>query len=84
MCEEDFALYRSAWATYYTNDPPSNAVDNNPASFAYTGITARPFVGVDLGSAVTVGRVSIVFGWSKYSKTRYLWYAGLQPKIQSK
>ena len=69
LCEEDLALYQPAWATYYTNDPPSNAVDNDPTTNAYTGITDRPFFGVDLGSAVSVGRVLVVFGWSKYSQT---------------
>ena len=67
LCDENLALYRSAWASYNSPyDPASNAVDNNPASAAYTGNTARPFVAVDLGGSMTIGRVSIVFGWSKY------------------
>ena len=66
LIEENLAFNQPAWATVNTYDPAFHAVDNDLDSFAYTGIVARPFVGVDLGGIVVIGRVSIFFGWSKY------------------
>ena len=65
--EENFAFNKPAWANVVSNHPPGDAVDNNPMSYAYTypGTSSNAFVGVDLGSAMSIGRVLIVLGWSK-------------------
>ena len=66
LLEDDLALHKPAWASYISpGDRPEHAVDDDTSSFAYTGQRDRPFVAVDLGNDVTIGRVSIMFGWGK-------------------
>ena len=79
ILEEDLALNKPAWASYISpGDSPSKAVDNDPTTFAFSGKTVRPFVGIDLGSDVTIGRVRIMFGWGKYQlvqlKRTLIWW----------
>ena len=59
-CENNLALNRPAWSLYMSPfDPPSKAVDGFLTSAAFTGWVAHPFVAVDLGTSVAIGRISI-------------------------
>ena len=60
FCEDNLALNRPAWSLYMSpQDPPSKAVDGDLSSAGYTGWMNQPFLAVDLGTSVPVGRVSI-------------------------
>ena len=66
LLEDDLALHKPAWTPYISpHDPPAHAVDDDTSSYVSTGTRYRPFVAVDLGNDVTIGRVSIMFGWGK-------------------
>ena len=66
MTEDNLALNQAAWSLYMSPEkPPSNAVDTNPGSYGYTGNVGVPYIGVDLGGTVSVGRVVVVFGWCR-------------------
>ena len=69
LAETNLALNQPAWCPYISPPtPPAKAVDGDVATHCYTGNLGRPFIGVDLGSSVEIGRVSLRFQWCKYRR----------------
>ena len=63
---DNLALNQPAWASSVVADhPASQAVDNNVTTSGHTGSVGFPFLAVDLGNNVLIGKVTVRFAGSE-------------------